>query len=110
MIRQPKGKTMSHYINTLLEAAAIANIYKLTPDEPLITLAVTTCTDDALIKLDATSMKEVQDEFNKWEMRMNTASRMLSKKQQRAQQAKNPRSNHNKADTQIICYRCGGPH
>ena len=40
---------------------------------------------------------------------MNTASRMLSEKQQRAQQAKTPRNN-NKTDTQIICYRCGGAH
>ena len=31
MMRQPKGKTMSHYINTLLEVADIANSYKLTP-------------------------------------------------------------------------------
>ena len=71
MIRQPKGKTMSHYINTLLEVADIANIYELTPDKLLITLTLATCTDDALkqelIKLGATSMKEVQDEVNKWE-------------------------------------------
>ena len=33
MMRQPKGKTMSHYIYTLLEAADIANIYELTPNE-----------------------------------------------------------------------------
>ena len=55
-------------------------------------------------------MKEVQDEVNKWETRMNTASRMLSKKQQRAQRAKIPCSINNKGDTQITCYRCGGAH
>ena len=38
MIPQPKGKTMLVYISTLLEAADIANIYELTPDELLITL------------------------------------------------------------------------
>ena len=113
-MRQPKGKTVSHYINTLLEVADIANIYELIPDELLITLTLTTCTDNMLkqelIKLDATSMKEVQDEVNKWEMRMNTANSMLSKKQQRAQQAKNPHSINNKGDTQITYYRCGGAH
>ena len=91
MMRQPKSKSMSQYINTLLEAAEIANIYELTPDKLLITLTLSTCTDDApkqeLIKLEATSMKEVQDEVNKWETRMNTSSRMLSEKQQRVQQA-----------------------
>ena len=82
MMRQPKKKTMSHYINTLLEATDIANVYDLTPNELLITLTPATCTDDALqqelIKLEATYMKEVQDKVNKWETRMNTASRMLS--------------------------------
>ena len=39
---------MSHFINTLLEAADIANIYKLTPDKLLITLTLATCTDDTL--------------------------------------------------------------
>ena len=76
---------MSHYINTLLEVANVANIYELTSNALLITLTLATCTDDALkqelIRLDATSMKEVQDEVNKWEMRMNTASCMLSEKQ-----------------------------
>ena len=71
MIRQPKGKTMSHYINTLLEVADIANIYELMPDELLITLTLATRTDYALkqelINLDTKSMKEVQDEVNKWE-------------------------------------------
>ena len=85
MMQQPKGKTMSHYISMLLEAADIANIYELMPDKLLITLTLATCTDDALrqelIKLDATSMKELQDEVNKWETRMNTASCMLSEKQ-----------------------------
>ena len=38
MMRQPKDKTMSHYINTLLEAAEITNIYELMPDELPITL------------------------------------------------------------------------
>ena len=46
MMRQPKGKMMSHYISTLLEAADIANIYTLTPDELLITLTLATCTDE----------------------------------------------------------------
>ena len=44
-----------------------------------------TCTDDALkqelIKVDATSMQQAQDEVNKWETQMNTASRMLSENQ-----------------------------
>ena len=48
MMRQPKGKTMSFYINTLLEAADIANIYELTPDKLLITLTLAVCTDNAL--------------------------------------------------------------
>ena len=114
MMRQPKSKSMSHYINTLLEAAEIANIYELTPDKLLIILTLATCTDDALkqelIKLEANSMKEVQDEVNKWETRMNTASRMLSEKQQQAQQARTQRNWSNKTDTGIICYRCGGAH
>ena len=38
MMQQPKGKTMSFYINPLLEAADIANNYELTPDKLLITL------------------------------------------------------------------------
>ena len=46
MMRQPKGKTMSYYINTLLEAADIADIYELTPDKLLIMLTLATCTDD----------------------------------------------------------------
>ena len=41
---------------------------------------------------------------------MNTDSRMLSEKQQRAQQARTPRNPSNKMDTNIICYRCGGAH
>ena len=45
MMRQPKGKTMSHYINTLLEAATIANFYELMPDKLLITLTLATRTD-----------------------------------------------------------------
>ena len=81
-MRQPKGKTMSDYINTLVEAADIADIYELTPNELLITLTFATFTDDGLkqelINLDATSTKEVQDKVNKWETRMNPASRMLS--------------------------------
>ena len=48
------------YINTLLDAAVIANIYQLTPDELLIILMLATCTDDMLkqelVKLEATSM------------------------------------------------------
>ena len=71
MMRQPKGTTMLFYINTLLEAADIVNIYNLTPDELLITLTLATCTDDALkqelIKLDATLMQQVQDTVNMWE-------------------------------------------
>ena len=70
---------MLYYINTLLEAADIANIYQLTLDELLIRLTLATCTDDALkqelIKLEATSMQEVQDGANKWETWM---SRMLA--------------------------------
>ena len=58
----------------------------------------------------AGSMKEVQDDVNKWETRMNTASGMLSEKQQRAQQAQTPRNPSNKTDTNVICYRCGGAH
>ena len=69
---------MSYYINTLLEAADIANIYQLTLDELLFTLTLATCTDDTLkqelIKLEATSMQQVQDEVNKYETRINTAS------------------------------------
>ena len=69
MMRQPKGKTMLFNINTLLEAADIANIYELPPDKLLNALMLATCTDDALkqelIKLDATSMQQVQDEVNK---------------------------------------------
>ena len=65
-----------------MEAADIANIYELTPDELLITLTLANCTDDALkqelIKHEANSMKEIQDKVNKWETRMNTASRMHS--------------------------------
>ena len=41
-----------------------------------------------LIKLDARSMQQVQDKVKRWETRMNTASRMLSEKQQRVQQKK----------------------
>ena len=97
---------MPFYINTLLEAADIANIYELTPDELFITLTLVTCTDDAhkqeLIKLDATSMQQVQDEVNKWETRMNTASRMLTKKRQRPGQAgKTTRNTGGRGDTQI---------
>ena len=76
MMQQPKRKTMSFYINTLLEAADIADIYQLTPDKLLITLTLATCTDDALkqelIAVDATSMQEIQDKVDKWETRMNT--------------------------------------
>ena len=54
---------MSFHINNLLEAADIAKIYKLKPDELLITLTLATCMDDILkqelIKLDATSMQQV---------------------------------------------------
>ena len=63
------------------------------PDELLITLTLVTCKNNALkqelIKLDATSMQQVQDEVIKWETRMNTASRILSKKKKRVQQKKN---------------------
>ena len=63
MMQQHKGKTMSFHINNLLEAADIAKIYKLKPDELLITLTLATCMDDILkqdlIKLDATSMQQV---------------------------------------------------
>ena len=56
---------MSFYIYTVLEATNIAEIYRLTSDKLLITLTLTTCTDDALkqelIKLEATSMQEIQD-------------------------------------------------
>ena len=104
---------MSHYINTLLKAADIANIYELTPDKLLITHTLATCTDDALkqelIKLKADSMKEIQDEVNKWETRMNMASQMLSEKQQRVQQTQTPR-NSKKTETNVICYRCWGVH
>ena len=69
---------LQYYINTLLEAADIANIYQLTLDELLFTLTLATCTDDTLkqelIKLEATSMQQVQDEVNKYETRINTAS------------------------------------
>ena len=61
---------MSYCINTLLDAAYIVDICQLTPDKLLITLTLATCTDDALtqelIKLDATTMLEIQDEVNKW--------------------------------------------
>ena len=103
---------MSHYISTLLEAADIANIYMLTPDELLITLTLATCTDDALkqelIKIEADTMKEIQDEVNKRETRMNTANRMLNEKQQLAQQARTPRSPNNKTDANITCCRARG--
>ena len=42
MMQQLKGKTMSFYINALLEAADIADIYQLTPDKLLITLTLAT--------------------------------------------------------------------
>ena len=78
----------------------------------MIPLTLATYTDDALkqelIKLDATSMQQVQDKENKWETRMNMASRMLSEKQQRVQQTKT--CNTGKGDTPITFYRCGGPH
>ena len=48
MIRHPKGQKISYYINTLLEAAEIADIYQLTPDELPITLTLATCTDNTL--------------------------------------------------------------
>ena len=112
MMRQPKGKTMSHYISTLLVAADIANINTLTPDKLLITLTLATCTDNALkqewIKLEAGTMKETQDEVNMWETRMNTASRMLNEKQQRAQQARMPRNSSNKTDTRILHATAAG--
>ena len=92
---------MSYYINTLLEAANIADIYQLTPDKLLITLTLATCTDDALkqelIKLEATSMQDIQEEVNKWETRMDTAGRMHTKTE-------------GATDTPITRYRCGGPH
>ena len=47
-MRQPKGKTMSYYIKTLLEVADIANIYQLSLDKLLITLTLATRTDNRL--------------------------------------------------------------
>ena len=79
MMRQPKGKMVSYYINILLEAANITDIYQLTPDQPHARMTL----KQELIKLEATSMQEIQEEVNKWETRMNTASRMLTKKQHR---------------------------
>ena len=103
---------MLYNIDTLLEAVDIADIYKLTPDELLITLTLATSTDNALkqelIKLDAISMQELQDEVNKWETRMNTVSRMLSEKQQRVQQTKT--RNTGRGDRPMMSYRCVGPH
>ena len=66
MMQQPNWKMMSYYNNTLLKAANIADIYQLTPDELLISFTLATCTDDVLkqelIKLDGTSMHEIQDQ------------------------------------------------
>ena len=57
-------------------------------------------------------MQQVQDEVNKWETRMNTASRMLTEKQQRVQQTKT--TTHNTSgrgdNNPITCYRCSGQH
>ena len=55
-------------------------------------------------------MQQVQDEVNKWERRMNTASRMFTEKQQWIQLTKTTRNTGGKGDTPITCYRCGGPH
>ena len=70
MMRQPKGKPISIYINTLLEAADFADIYQLATDKILITLTLATCKDDALkqelIKLDSTLMQRIQDEVSTW--------------------------------------------
>ena len=41
---------------------------------------------------------------------MNTASRMLTEKQQRVQQTKTTLNTSNRGDNPITCYRCRGPH
>ena len=83
MMRQPKGKPMSIYINKLLEAADFADIYQLTMDKILITLTLATCKDDnmkqELIKLDSTENPGQGEHMEKERGRINMKTRMLAK-------------------------------
>ena len=114
---------MSTFLNTMLDAADMANIYTMTTDELMITLAIAACTDESLrrdlIKARVNTVGQLKHEVNLLESNNNTAKRLSSEVKVYAaydrQQRQRPRQesrqkNTNDTKKPIKCFRCGEGH
>ena len=119
-MRQPKGKSMSTFYNSLLDAADTANIYTMSTAELIITLSIAACTDDLLrrelVKAKITDLGVLRDEIHAYETQVNTARRLAPAQEVRAYAADNRQPNKprdkrsqtpNKGSTR--CFRCNDP-
>ena len=120
-MRQPKGKSMSTFYNSLLDAADTANIYTMTTAELIITLSIAACTDDLLrrelVKAKITDLGVLRDEIHAFETQVNTARRLTPAQEVRAYTADNrqPGKSRDKRPqmankTPTRCYRCNDPN
>ena len=120
-MKQPRGKSMSSFYNSLLDAADTANIYTMTTAELIITLTIAACTDDLLrrelVKAKIKDLGILRDEINAFETEVNTARRLAPAQESKAYAAVNrpPGRNKDKRPQQVSrnpprCYRCNDPN
>ena len=122
-MKQPRGKPMSTFLNTMLDAADMANIYTMSTDELMITLAIAACTDENLrrdlIKARVTTIGQLKHEVNLLESNNNTAKRLSSevkvyatydRPQRQKQRQDNKQKGPNEQKRPLKCFRCGEGH
>ena len=120
-MKQLRGKPMSAFLNAMLDAADMANIYTMTTDELMITLSFAACTDESLrkdlIKARVTTIAQLKQEVNLPESNNNTAKRLSSEAKvyatyNRQPAKRGPRQEGRQRDSndkkrELRCFKCG---